>query len=251
VAKLRARIQKGHFMWARICIVAVMTAVPVAGATLEVRELIARYQAEPVFWKQVEMTDAVVEKATRSDLVPLEPWLTHADRHTRGNVAYLFAKMGDPRGFVTLVGILSDRSTDRVLGAGQPIELGNEPSAGNLAAQITADRYYAVHLLGELRDRRAVKVLIPLLDDSEINYKVAWALGQIGDDHAISPLIAALKNKDALVRTIAIGALVDLNAKSALPAIEALEGDETYPNAGKRITVGDTARKAAETLRNR
>jgi HEAT repeat protein len=238
-------------MWARICIVAVITAVPVAGEAAEVRELIARYQAEPEFWTQMEMTDAIVAKATRSDLIPLEPWLAHADRHTRGNVAYLFAKMGDPRGLYVIVDILSDRSTDRVLGTGQPIYVGPERSPGNLAAQIHADRYYAVHLLGELRDRRAVNALIPLLDDSEINYKVAWALGKIGDARAIPPLIATLKNKDASVRTAAIGGLVELKAKSALPAIESLERDETYPNAGDYITVGDTARKAAETLRSR
>jgi HEAT repeat protein len=246
---VKSRIE-GHF-WAGICIVALTTAAPVAGATEEVDELIARYQTETEFWKQAEMTDAIAEKATRHDLIPLESWLTHTDRHARGNVAYLFARMGDPRGFDTLVGILSDRSTDRAVGPGEVIDMGSELSPGRLANQIRSDRYYAVHLLGELRDRRAVKVLIPLLDDSDINYKVAWALGQIGDDRAISPLIAALKNENALVRTTAIGALVELNAKSALPAIEALEGDETLPNGWQPIPVGDTARKAAETLRNR
>jgi len=40
-------------------------------------------------------------------------------------------------------------------------------------AQIQSDRYYAVHLLGELEDSRATPILIPLLQDTEINYKVA------------------------------------------------------------------------------
>ena len=238
-------------MWARICIVAMITSVPAAGADGDVRELIARYQAESVFWQQVEMTDAIVERATRRDLMSLEPWRGHADRHLRGNVAFLFARMGDRRGLDVIVNMLSDRSPQRVLGPGLAIEMGSEPSPGKIAAQIQSDRYYAVHLLGELRDRRAVDVLIPLLDDPEINYNVAWALGQIGDGLAVPALVRALKDKNALVRSIAIGALVELDAKSALPAIEALEGDETYPNAGKRITVGATAREAAKTLRNR
>lgn len=238
-------------MWARICIVALLTAVPAVRANADVRDLIARYQAESVFWQQADMTDAIVERATRGDLVPLEPWLTHADRHIRGNVAYLFARMGDRRGFDVIVDMLSDRSPHRTLGPGLAIDMGSEPSPGKIAGQINSDRYYAVHLLGELRDRRAVEVLIPLLADPDINYKVTWALGQIGDSRAITPLVGALKDKDALVRTMAIGALVKLDAKSALPAIEALEDDESYPNAGKRITVGETAREAAETLRNR
>jgi len=238
-------------MWARFLIIAGMTAIAAKAATADVGELIAHYKAEPVFWKQLEMTDAIIEKATRRDLISLESWLTHPDRHARGNVAYLFAKMGDPRGFDTLVAMLSDRSTDRVLGPGETVDMGTEATPGRIRGQIVSDRYYAVHLLGELRDRRAVGALIPLLNDSEIDYNVAWALGQIGDSRAIPPLLAALKNKNAFARTAAIHALVELNAKSAVPAIEALVGDETYPNAGERITVGDTARRAVETLRNR
>ncbi len=64
--------------------------------------------------------------------------------------------------------------------------------------QIREDRYYAVHMLGELRDRRSVDVLVPLLGDPDVNYKVAWALGQIGDARAIAPFIAALDDPDAL-----------------------------------------------------
>ncbi len=47
--------------------------------------------------------------------------------------------------------------------------------------QIRADRYYAVHLLGELGNNRAVDVLVPMLADAQVNYKVAWALGKIDD----------------------------------------------------------------------
>jgi hypothetical protein len=75
--------------------------------------------------------------------------------------------------------ILMDASSNRTLGPG----IGIGPSDGHtysLSHQIQADRYYAVHLFGELKDRRAIPVLIPLLRDETLNYKVAWALGQIG-----------------------------------------------------------------------
>jgi HEAT repeat protein len=225
--------------------------LPSGAATPEARELIARYQAEPVFWKQVDMTDEIVSVAKPADLAPLVPALTHADRHVRGNVGYLFAKMGDPRGFPTIVAILTDRSADRLIFADRLVDsAGNPtPTPTALARQISEDRYYAVHLLGELRDPRAVDVLVPLLDHDEVNYNVAWALGEIGDSRAVTPLITALRNKDALVRTTAIGALVNLKAKLALPAIESLVDDEAYPSAGEHITVGDAARKALDTLR--
>jgi HEAT repeat protein len=159
--------------------------------------------------------------------------------------------MGDPRGFPTIAAILTDRAADRAIFADRLIDsAGNAtPTPTALARQISEDRYYAVHLLGALRDPRAVDVLVPLLDHDEVNYNVAWALGEIGDPRAIAPLIAALRNKDALVRTTAIGALVNLKAKLAMPAIESLVDDEAYPSAGEHITVGDAARKALDTLR--
>ena len=143
----------------------------------------------------------------------LAPWLTHEDRHLRGNAALVFAGLGDPRGFETIRFMLFDRS-ERLEGQGIP-------TAGfSVVRQIRSDRYYAVHLLGELKDVRAVEPLIPLLEDHEINYKVAWALGEIGDARAIPPLMAALGNRDALVRVSAIQALVTLGATEAVPKLE-------------------------------
>lgn len=215
-------------------------------------ELVARFQAEPMFWKQADLADEIAKVASLADLSPLAPWLTHDDRHVRGNAAYLFAKLGDQHGFETLVGILDDYSAQRV----------NHQEGGNwinvpiavrasrqLTFQIREDRYYAIHLLGRLHDPRAVDVLTPLLDHDENNYNVAWALGEIGDPRAIPALITALSNKDALVRSTAIGALVALHATQALPDITALFDDTAMPSAGERVTVGETARKAADSLR--
>jgi HEAT repeat protein len=222
-------------------------------ATPSSDELISRFQAEPVFWKQVDIADEIAREANPRDLSPLVPWLAHDDRHVRGNVAYLFAKMGDPRGFETLVGILGDYSNQRTnhQEGGNWIHVpADVRPARQLVMQIREDRYYAVHLLGKLRDPRAMEVLIPLLDHDENNYNVAWALGEIGDARAIPALIDALSNEDALVRVVAIGALEKLHARQALPQITALFDDDAMPNAGERVTVGTTARKAAASIGN-
>jgi HEAT repeat protein len=205
------------------------------------------------------MADEIAKVATLGDLSSLEPWLAHEDRHVRGNVAYLFAKLGDGHGLATIEGILTDDSADRrVEWQGVSFSFaGNYEEAmaaflrspAALRAQIKTDRYYAVHLLGKLRDRRAVDVLIPLLDHDDINYNVAWALGEIGDAHAIPGLIGALSNTDALVRVSAIGALERLRAKQALPYLTALFGDPAIPNAGDQVAVGTVARRAAANIR--
>jgi HEAT repeat protein len=113
-----------------------------------------------------------------------------------------------------------------------------------LASQIHADRYYAAHVLGELKDSRAIDVLIPLLDDEDLNYQAAWALGQIGDRRAIGPLIKVLQHRDAFVRISAIRALEALNASEALPHLRGLLNDRALSYAGDRVAVCDVAKAA-------
>ena len=110
--------------------------------------------------------------------------------------------------------------------------------------QIKEDRYYAVHMLGELRDSSSVDVLVPLLGDADVNYHAAWALGRIGDARAIAPLIAALEDRSALMRVSAIQALEVLDAKEALPRLRELLNDRELPAAGPRVPVADTAKSA-------
>src|SRR5205085_12704356 len=114
--------------------------------------------------------------------------------------AFIFASLGNRGGLDAITAILSDPS-DRSEGQGIP------GGRWSLEGQIDADRYYAVHLLGELKDISTVSILAPLLNDSRINYKVAWALGEIGGKSAIASLLAALDNESADVRVIAIQSL--------------------------------------------
>lgn len=83
----------------------------------------------------------------------------HDDRHLRGNAAFIFAELGDPRGFDVIVAILDDRSERR--------EVHKISSVGlpSIQGQIREDRYYAAHLLGDLKDPRAIPVLASLLTD--------------------------------------------------------------------------------------
>lgn len=139
-------------------------------------QLVDRFENSHVFWQQFEIAKRIVELPETNVLSGLVSWLTNVDRHVRGNAAFIFARMGDNRGFDVIRGILDDRS-ERPEGQGVP--------GGNwsVQAQIAADRYYAVHLFGDLKDPRAVPLLLPLLRDKEVNSIVPWALGEIGETH--------------------------------------------------------------------
>jgi hypothetical protein len=48
-----------------------------------------------------------------------------------------------------------------------------------------------------LKDVPAVPLLVPLLNDSEVNHIVPWALGGIGEKTAVSPLMQILTDKES------------------------------------------------------
>jgi hypothetical protein len=213
---------------------------------LSTEALVVRFKSEKVFWQQFLIAQDIVERHDAGVIPSLIGWLTHEDRHIRGNAAFIVGRLGDPRGFQVIAEILTDRS-DRPEGQGMP----GVSSDGRyrVARQISADRYYAAHLLGELRDPQAVPILVSLLKDPEINYKVPWALGQIGDMRAVGPLLNALDDDSPSMRVTAIYALETLNAKETLPRLISLLDDHRMSNFGAQMSVADAARAAIAKLR--
>ena len=126
----------------------------------------------------------------------------------RDNAAFVFARLGDDRGFQVIRAILEDRSSKRAV---FEIDSAGHPSP---ARQIRADRYYAAHLLGDLKDVRAVPILIPLLKDEDVKEVVPWSLAEIGDKSAVPPLKEALADKDLTMRASALRALEKLERDS-------------------------------------
>jgi HEAT repeat protein len=211
-----------------------------------VAALLVQFENTKLFWQQFDVAKAIVDERDAGVLPRLRPWLTHADRHLRGNAAFIFASLGDRQGFDVIVSILSDYS-ERPEGQG----IATFPYRGwSLGQQIRADRYYAAHLLGDLRDPRAVPILVALLDDPDVNYIVPWSLGQIGGEAAIKGLIQALSNKTPSVKVLAIYAIADLNAVEALPKLRELLADSERSNFGKLESVADAARATIAKLQN-
>jgi HEAT repeat protein len=118
-----------------------------------VDELLQQFESATAFMQQFVVAKAIAAANDRSVLPRLEPWFTHKDRCLRGNAAYIFGRLGDPRGFDVIVAILGDRSAER--------EVHEISSAGFpwIQGQLRQDRYYAAHLLGDLKDPRAIPIL--------------------------------------------------------------------------------------------
>lgn len=204
-------------------------------------ELLRRFETTTVFWQQIEVAKEIVAAHDIGVLPKLQAWLTQEDRHLRGNAAFIYAGLGDPRGFDVIVAILGDR-TERPEGQGIP------GGRWSLEKQIRADRYYAAHVLGDLKDPRAVPFLVPLLKDTDVNYIVPWSLGEIADSSAIQPLIQTLSDSNPSMRVLAIYALVELKATDALPTLQQLLSDNERSDFDKLESVADAARDAIAKL---
>jgi HEAT repeat protein len=213
-----------------------------------VSELVEQFKSEKVYWRQFEVAKQIVALQDARVLPELDGWLSRDDRHLRGNAAFIFAALGDERGFSVIAAMLEDRS-DRPEGQGMAVI--SSDGRYHVAQQIKADRYYAVHLLGELKDARAVPVLVPLLKDKSLNYKVAWALGEVGGESAVRPLIDALDDESSDVRVIAVEALEKVGAKEALPRLRGLLGDNEKSHFGAQVSVAEAAGAAIAKLEGR
>jgi hypothetical protein len=222
------------------------TPPPAFNATGTAAELVQQFRSEKTFWKQFEIGKAVVDKLDTSVLPMLADWLQHPDRHIRGNVAFVFAGFGDPRGLETIAGILADRGKRP---EGQGIPGAAADGRYHFEAQVAADRYYAAHLLGDLKDPRGVELLVPLLDDPQTQSIVPWSLGQIGDRRAIQSLIAALDKDDPSMRVSVIYSLEALHAKDAVPRLLRLFDDHRKSRFGALVTVSEAAKAAVAALR--
>jgi HEAT repeat protein len=208
-------------------------------------DLLRQFLGEKVFWKQLEIGKKLVAAHDTSVLNDLAELLKHEDRHLRGNAAFVFARLGDERGFAVITAILEDRS-DRPEGQGQVV--GSSDGRYHVAQQIRADRYYAAHLLGDIKDRRAIPILVKLLRDEDVRFIVPWALSEIGDKDADRPLIDALNNSDPSFRVYVIQALEKLGAREALPKLRELLGDQEMSRLGVPVSVSARAKAAIAKL---
>ncbi|MGA8070588.1 MAG: HEAT repeat domain-containing protein, partial [Halobacteriota archaeon] len=89
-------------------------------------------------------------------------------------------------------------------------------------------RATAVKALGQIKDPRAVKGLISVLNDKDwfVRERAAEALSKIGEP-AIDPLISALKDQNGLVRERAAEVLGKIgDATSIKPLVETFHDEE-------------------------
>jgi len=116
-----------------------------------------------------------------------------------------------------------------------------EPLIAALDSRSVRTRRFAIHVIGKLRDRRAIIPLIKLLHDpkSQIRVGATIALDRIGGTQAIKPLVSALGDQDEFVRDSATFALIRIGK----PAVPPLRGALRHANLNVRMNAAFALRK--------
>lgn len=154
--------------------------------------------------------------------------LGDSDASIRCEAAKVLGEIGDARA----VGPLIDRLVDESMGA---LGYGDEDFGSAVVLR------YTIEALGKMKDVKAVPALIDVLDTwKNLNMLVggwaAWALGEMKDARAVESLVAALKDKEPLIRALddeydgvpprAFKALIKIGDPSVAPMIKMLRHKE-------------------------
>ncbi len=173
-------------------------------------KLVQAFEKAKYGWQQLEIAQQMVKSGDRSLIPALSRHLDSDDEHLRCNAGFVLAGLGDERG---LEAIISELKTKKL----RPLERPRSDTGEPFLEQRYG--YYAIHVLGKLRDKRAVPVLIEFLDKEQEHRDIEWALGEIGDQRATAALKRVLKHEDPHRHLWAGSALAKLGDPAGVPTV--------------------------------
>ena len=137
--------------------------------------------------------------------------------------------------------LTDERSADLALYALQGIPGGAAEQAllKGLGVTTGATKIAIVVALGERRSAAAIPVIAPLLQQAALAPAAAVALGRIGGEAAVAPLMGGLGSATGVLKTAIAGALLEAahgfeSGAQSLPIYEKVAGDATLPVSQRR-----------------
>jgi HEAT repeat protein len=216
-------------------------------------------QSQPLAqWNSLEQTrliDALGETKNPDALAPLTEIVKSPVRDIRGAAVGALGSLGDARAIPVLAGLLKDydenvrmsatwalsqfsnfsappeliaalrdASTTVQMQAARALVLSNDPKAIDALLGALATNPTAIYVLGESRDPRVVPALIVFLQNATNKTadraSAATALGKLGDQRAVDPLIASLNEDNGMITMQASSALGQLKDKRAIEPLK-------------------------------
>jgi HEAT repeat protein len=188
-------------------------------------------------FRNAESDDSTKQLSAEKEIEKLAATLSGAqDQETKLAAAEALCKIGGPA-ITRLISTLSQERwevrSSTILALARVGQPATQAFQAALRDQDWFVRAAAANSLGQVKDPRAVKSLINILNDKEwfVRERAAEALSKIGEP-AVESLIVALKDRNGLVRERAAEVLGKIgNAKSVKPLLEAFHDEELYVRA--------------------
>jgi HEAT repeat protein len=175
---------------------------------------------------------------------PLLAILADEDFETRNSVVKALGLLGDKRAVLPLLSVLNQSKIAyrRIFVIEALDRLGDLRAIDALIQRLIDPledkevRQAGIEVLGHLGDKRAVPFLLPGLADTdgcaayEMRWRVAVALGQIGDTQVIETLQAYLSDPEPVMRMAVSGALRQLGVVRAVESLTETGNDYSPDN---------------------
>jgi HEAT repeat protein len=155
--------------------------------------------------------------------------------------------------------LTDEKSADLALYALQGISGGTAEKAllQSLGVTTGATKLEILAALGERRSVAAIPVVAPLLQQAAFAPAAAVALGRIGGEAAVAPLMAALPGAAPTLKPVVAGALLEAadalmaakNTGAALRIYESLASDTTLPTPQRRAALSGRILSTADARR--
>jgi len=176
---------------------------------------------------------------------PLLTRLNDPDQRVRRLTVEALQQIGDPRAIVPLVGQLQDPSEAvRRAAVNALVQMGRQALPVLLARLKSGDeaaRVGAIEVLRRIGDPQAEPAIIDQLEHPHwsVRQAAASALGEIGSDSSVWPLIARLTDGDRRVQAAAAEAIERLGGLSVEPLVSHL----SHRDVNVRLTVAHALRR--------
>ena len=195
----------------------------------------------------VEASAAALGNLGDSGSLPVLIRILEGEGGRRYSAAWALGEIGDLAAVPDLVRVLgSDDKLLRKSAVRALVKLGPESGAAVTAflakAQDAPSQRAAIRVVGELRSTKAIDALVSVYDQNQD--AAAWALGRIGGEGALDPLLGALTDTRWEVRREAAQALGSVESDRGVPALERALKDPV-------VVVREWAARSLETITGR
>ena len=220
---------------------------------LQALEVLVELTAHNLASVRISASEALANMGDKRAITPLIILLESDDWQIRNNAQQTIGKIGLPA-IESLMGKLKDKNEEAQNNAAYTLAYVNDPKAVDFLIELTkynlaSVRAAASKALGNIGDERAIQPLILLLgdDDWQVYQNAQESLGKLGEP-AIETLLVKLQDKDEKIRQRAATTLANIGEIAVAPLSQLLHVSDWHVRESAVIALGGIKHDSAARI---